>query len=669
MAISSPGVGSNLDVNSIVTQLMAVEQKPITKLNKDEASYQAKLSAYGNLSSALSSFQSAVRSLSSVSKFQGVTASPADATVLSASASSIATAGTYAINVSSLAQSQKLVALGQADTTSTIGTGTTTTLTFDLGTISGGTFDSLTGKYTGSSFTSSGSGTKTVTIDSSNNSLVGIKDAINNAKIGVSASIVNDGGTTPYRLVISSDSTGKANSVKLSVSGDASLTSLLAHDPSGTQNLAETVTAKNADFTVNGVAVSKSSNTVSDVIQGVTLNLLKTTTSSTNLVVARDTASVSASVNAFVKAYNELNKTFGDLTSYDSKTQKAGLLQGDSTARTIQTRIRSMFTTAISSSSGGYTTLSQIGVALQKDGTMSLDASKLQSAMDSNFNDIARLFAAVGKPTDSLVSYAGASSATKAGSYALAISQLATQGNAVGSSAVGTLTIAAGSNDTLSLSVDGVAATVTLAARTYTLSELTAEIQSKINGASAIASSGSAVSVTESGGVITIKSNRYGSASNVSGIAGNGAANLLGALPTSTVGKDVAGTIGGVAGVGSGQTLTGATGSNMEGLKLTVSGGATGTRGTVDYTLGYAYQLDKLIDTFVSTTGTIANRTDGINQTIKTIGSRRDALNTRLVSIEQRYRDQFTRLDTLISSMTKTSTFLTQQLANLPKIS
>lgn len=665
MAISSPGIGSNLDVNGIVTKLMSVEQQPVTLLNKKEASYQAKLSAYGGLQSAVSSFQSALQGLSDVTKFQSTKASPADSTVVTASSSSISTAGSYTIDVTTLAQSQKLVAAGQTSITAAIGGGGATTLTFDFGTVSGGAF--AAGAYTGAGFASNGAGIKTVTIDSSNNSLSGIKDAINNAKIGVTASIVNDGGASPYRLVLSSDTLGKSNSIKLSVSGDAALSGLLAHDPANDtgQSLSESVTAQNAVFSVNGVAISKTSNSVSDVIQGVTFNLLKAA-SSTTLSVSQDTASVTTSVNALATAYNSLNKTIADLTAYDPKTKVAGPLLGDSTVRTVQTQIRRMLSTPLAHPSGSFSSLGQIGVSFQKDGSLAVDSGKLQSAINTNFSDIAGLFATTGKASDSLVSYTGSTANTKPGTYALSVSQLASQGNALGTvdlSAAAPITITAGVDDALAMMVDGISVSVTLGAGTYTADALATEVQSKINGVSALSSAGGSVAVTLAGGMMSISSNRYGSASSVSGISGSSVAALLD-IPVSTAGVDVAGTLGGGSATGSGQILTGVNGG-ANGLRVTITGGVTDSRGAVSFNQGYAYQLNQLTTSLLSTTGAITSRTGGINASITDIGKRRDTLNTRLAAVEARYRAQFTKLDTTISGMTTTSNYLTQQLAAL----
>ncbi|MFZ1319199.1 MAG: flagellar filament capping protein FliD, partial [Candidatus Nitrotoga sp.] len=505
---------TNLDVNSIVNQLMTVERQPINKLNITEASFQTKLSAYGSIKGAVASFQTAMQNLGSAIKFTKLDAIPSDDTILSATASSIAVAGTYSLEVTSLAQAQKLVAAGQSSSTAAIGDGTPTTVTFDFGTINGGTLDSITKKYTGvTSFDSNGNGTKSITIDSSNNSLQGIRDAINAAKIGVTATIINDGSASPYRLALSSDNNGVSNSLKISVSGDTSVTNLLAHDPAATQNLSENVTATNANFKVNGVSVSKTSNSATDVIQGVTLNLKKITTTSTTVTVAHDNASVSNSVAGFVKAYNELAKTLKDISAYNPATKQAAILQGDSTVRSLQSQLRNALGSPVVGASGALTTLSQIGISFQKDGSLGLDTSKLNSAITNNVSDIASLFSAVGKGTDSLITFNSATSNTKAGSYAVNVTQIATQGNTVGNSAANT-TIT-DTNKELDVTVNGVSASITLNAGVYTAQALAAELQAKINGASSFNNAGITVAVTQNSGVLSVTSSSYGSKSSV----------------------------------------------------------------------------------------------------------------------------------------------------------
>ena len=658
MAISSAGIGSGLDVNGIISQLMALERQPLAVLSAKEAKYQAQLSAYGSLKGALSSFQSAVAALATPAKFSAATASLVDTTVATATASSAAVAGSYAVEVKTLAQAHKLKSASFAATSTTVGSGTLT--------IQFGKYE-LDGSFTLNPDKAAG----TVTINSSQSSLAGVRDAINAANVGVLASIINDGSGN--RLVVASKDTGVANALKITVADDdlantdnAGL-SQLAYDAStgGTTNLTQTVAAQNAAVVIDGITITKASNTLSDAIEGVTLNLLKANTpGTTTLTVARDTAGIQAAVQSFVKAYNDLSKTITDLTKYDAANKKASTLTGEATVRSVQTRLRTLFNTTLATAGGGLSSLPEIGITFQKDGTLKLDSTRLSAVLSDSTKDVSTLFAAVGKPTDSLVSFVGSTSNTKNGAYALTVSQLATQGKAIGGGAATLAPVVTGNNDTLSLTVDGVPASITLAAGTYSATSLAAELQSKINGVTALSSAGIRVAVTQSAGVMSITSDRYGSASSVVITGGTGEPDLFGAQ-TETAGVDVAGNVGAIAATGSGQTLTGA--GDSSGLALKVTGSATGARGSVSFARGYAYELDQMVGDMLDNDSLLDGRIDGINASIKDIGRRNEALSLRLEQIEKRYRAQFTALDAMVASMSKTSSFLQQQLANLPK--
>ena len=660
MAISSPGVGSKLDVNSIVTQLMGIESRPLAQLNTREISFQAKLSAFGSIRSALSQFQGAMSSLSFASRFEGATATSSDTAAVSASATARAPAGSYAVEVSALAQNQRLVATGQATTTTTIGTGT---LTFDFGTISGGSFDAQTGQYSGAAFASAGSGVRTVTIASGSGSLGGIRDAINAAGVGVTASIVNDGGASPFRLVLSSDRTGAANAMKITVDGDAALDSLLGQNPASTQNLVQTAAARNAELTINGVAVTKPTNLVSDALEGVTLTLSKTNVGSPATVsVTRDSGKAVAAAETFVKAYNDLDKTLEDLSAYNASTRTGAVLNGDPAVRSLQNQLRAVFSQPLGGTGSDLRSLSDIGMAFQRDGSLLLDATKMNRVMAANPGRIAGLFAPLGRSTDSLVEFVSARSGVSAGSYALDVTQLATRGTGNGTVPAG-LTITAGVNDTLDLTVDSTAFSVTLAAGTYaSASALAAQLQGRINGASALAAAGGGVEVSESAGQLTVASNTYGTASRVILSGGNGMAGLFGASPVRADGIDAAGMIDGVAATGSGQTLT-----SDAGLSVRVLGGALGARATIDYTVGYASQLSGFASAQLGAQGSVASRTEGISRSVSLISDQRTSMQRRLDDVEKRYRAQFGALDVLISNLSQTSEFLTQQLASLNK--
>ncbi|PKO46944.1 MAG: flagellar hook protein [Betaproteobacteria bacterium HGW-Betaproteobacteria-22] len=558
MALSSAGIGSGLDVNSIVSGLMAVERAPLNKVNTDKTAYQSKISAYGTLKSALSTFQTSVSALSDLAKFNAQTVTSSNTSALTATTNGKAALSNFDVTVSQLAKSQKLSMGGFANVSDVVGTGT---LTIAFGTFTPEVLD----PPTPSSFAPNAAKADiNITIDSTNNTLSGVRDAINAANGSVSASIINDGTTN--RLVITSKDTGEVNSLKITVADDdadnldASGLSRLAYDPTATagngRNLTQVQAAKNALLEIDGIAIVKSGNTISDAIEGLTLNLLSTSASAVSLGVATNQETIKKSVTEFVDAFNKLDTSLRNLTKFDETGKASGVLLGDSAARNITSQIRSVLSNGIANGSS-LNTLSQIGVSFQRDGKLALDSNKLSDAVNNNFSDIASLFAATGRATDPQISFVSSTSKTQAGTYAIEVSQL-----------------------------------------------------------------------------------------------GNDSVNAVG-------------TINGVSATGAGATLRGALNDASEGLKVNVAGGALGARGTISFSLGYAAQLDKVITGLLSDEGILATRTEGLNSTIKRLDQQADAINVRLAAIEARYRAQFTRLDTLLSSMSTTSSFLTQQIATI----
>lgn len=673
MGISSPGIGSNLPIDDIVSKLMMAESQPLTTLAKKEASYQAKLSGYGSLSGALSSFQNTMAILGRATTYQALKTNIGDDDIFSAAVTTKTVTGTYQIDVTKLAQAQTISSAGQTSRTATIGSGAATTISFQFGQITGGSLTN--GTYTGATFTQDADhATGTVTIDSSNNSLQGIRDAINAANIGVTATLISDGSSTPDHLILTSNETGEKSSMKISVSGDTALQSLLEYDPAGTQNLTQSSAAQNTQLTVNGVAITSATNTVEEAIQGVTLNVSKVGASS--LQISRDNDATKNAVNNFAKAYNDLTAALQQLTAYTPSTQAGqpgtgAALFGESSVRSIQDQVRQTLFSSLSGLSNSSITLPQIGLTFDKNGKLTVDSTKLDKALRTSPDDIAGLFATVGRPTDSLINFSSSSTATKAGSYDIAVTQLATQGTLTGDVDLnaGSITIAA--DTSLAVKIDGTSANVALTAGTYTAAQVASMLQSAINGSSTL--SGADISVTatiDSNGALKLVSNRYGSASNVSVQSGTGtpASTLFGSVTSGTDGVDVAGTIGGVAATGSGQVLTAAAGSDASGLKIEILGGALGNRGRVDFSQGYADRLNKLMDNFLGTDGLIAGFTKSINTSIESIDDQRDALNDRLATIEKNYRAQFTALDVTISNLQSTQSFLTQQLEQIANL-
>jgi flagellar hook-associated protein 2 len=664
--ISSPGIGSGLDTAGIVSKLMAIEATPLNQLTKKQDSYQTKITAYGQVQSNLSQFQSSVLSLSNINTLKTVTASSSDTSILSATTSSGALAGNYAITVNQLAQAQQLVSNGQSSSTAAVGAGASTTVTFDFGTISGTKTNSI--YNAGTTFTSNGVASKSFTIDSSNNTLSGIRDAINAASMGVTASIINDGSSSPYRLLLTNNQTGVANSMRISVSGDSAVSSLLTEDPTTTnQNFQETTAAQNANLTISGVAVTKPSNVISDAIAGVTMNLIKTNVGSpVNLNLTNNSSSLTTSITNLVSSYNTLNSSLKNLTNFDLTTRKGAELYGETTVTAIQRQIKNVILSALPAGSNAYTVLNNIGITFQKDGSLAVDNTKLNNAITNNYSAVANLFAANASATDALVQFTSSTSDTKPGSYPVNVSTMPSQGRLIAGSTPSSLVIGP-SNSTLSVTLNGINSTIQLTNATYSsATDLAGSIQAQINGTSAFTNIGASISVTVDGtGKLNFTSNRYGGASAVA-LSGSASSTLLGGtLGTSTTGVDMVASLNGASALSSGQYILGPLNTPQSGLKIQVIGGTTGPRGTVTYTKGVAYQLNQLINSFSGANGLMTTRTDGLNTTIKQIETQKTQMQSHLAVLQKQYQSIYTSLDSTMATLNSTSTYLTGQLSSI----
>jgi len=360
-AISSMGIGSGLDINQLVTDLVAAEREPAeNRLDLRQAEYEAKLSGYGALKSALDGFQSSLEGLTSRSSLLDRSATTSDSAVFTASADADAVSGSYDIEVLSTAEAHKLKSTGFADSDTAVGEGT-------LSLTSGGESFELT-------------------IDSSNNTLAGIRDAINSAadNPGVTASImqVDDGlGGTESKLILTADNPGTDN--EITVGGTLA----------GTLGMEEMVAASDAQIRVDGELATRSSNTIDDVIQGVTLELKADSGGTTEtLSIAQDTGGAKQAIGAFVDNYNALIATIGELSKYDAESGEAGILLGDATLRGLQSQLRQGISNPVEDA-GDFSTLVEIGITTNRDGTLSLDSGKLDDALAQDAEGVADLFA------------------------------------------------------------------------------------------------------------------------------------------------------------------------------------------------------------------------------------------------------------------------------------
>lgn len=420
MAISSLGAGSGLDLSGILNNLMSLEQQPLVKLQTQEASYQSRISALGSLKGALSSLQTAAANLLPASgqtiaeKYTTYSASVADSAIASASASKGAVAGTYSLEVSKLAQNQRL-------TTATPGAPPTSPYTNADTAIGEGTLTIKFGELKSGAYTPDATRELNITIDSTNNTLGGLRDAINAKNGGVTATIVK--GTAGAQLVLTAKDSGNKNVMQIEapdVGGLPSPLASFAFDPvtttgGFTQDAAQGgMAAQDAEFKLNGIAATNSTNSISGVLDGVTLTLSKVTEADkpTRVTVGTNTTSqLTTALTALVKGFNDANKTVSELGAYNAETKKAGPLQGQAIVRTAQSQIRNLVFSTTAGGSSSIQRLSDIGVSIDKTGTLTLDNAKLSKALAADYEGVTKLVEKVGNAfktgLDSLTSSTG----------------------------------------------------------------------------------------------------------------------------------------------------------------------------------------------------------------------------------------------------------------------
>lgn len=371
MAITAAGVGSGIDVESIVSQLMALERQPLYNLQSKESTVKAQISAFGSLKSVISSFQDAMGNLGTEDKFKVFSSTSSDEAVLTATSDSTAAAGSYSLDIQRLAQNHKLGSDPIA-----------------AGTTFGGTAgDSLTLTVNGNAST----------IDlSSAQDLEAIRDAINSAgdNPGVTATIIN-AQTGDQHLVLTADESGYDQRVELSYGGSINATtfnfSTLNQDELGNTLTDPTMTKLDASFTIDGISITSASNEVGNVVDGLSLNLKGIGTAS--LTVDRDTAAIKQSAQDFVDAYNAVISKISDL--------KSGSLGNDSSLRGIVSQMHSILNTAATGLSGSYSNLSELGIRTNgKTGKLELDSATFTTALNTDFASVSQVF------TDATTGYA-----------------------------------------------------------------------------------------------------------------------------------------------------------------------------------------------------------------------------------------------------------------------
>ena len=652
-------INPRIDVGALVDSLIEVERAPVRTLEGQVTKLQSKVTAYQSLNTKLSALSDKVsimlygdseaplitpysyadRLSESIFAKCGVTSS--DESAISATVSSAKMEGSYSVTVSSLAQAQTTASAGFADTTVTAtGTGTLT--------ITSGSNDPVV-----------------ITINNSNSTLNGIANAINNAHAGVTATIINDGSSTPYRLLITSDETGTANAFTLT------------DNLSGGQALAfsQTQAASDAQFLINGASITKSSNVVDDVISGVSFTLRDLAASPVTLRVERDVDSIVSSVKEFVTAFNAVNTFISGQFSYNAATKSAGVLAGDSTLRSVQSSLQNQLIQSVQNQFTNLGVTGQIGLDFNRDGSLGLDETEFRDALAENFTAVAALFLGDGTPrggvtpSDSRVLYNSKTAATQAGTYDVEITALAERATAIGNQIVTALS----ADESLTITYGSATAIVSLLQ-----DDTISMVLDKIN--SAFSAQGMAVTASNDGtDKIKIATNNYGSAETITVVSDtfdSDGSTGFGLVPVIGSGVDIAGTIGLNAATGSGLMLTGASGQPEEGLSLSISQTTTGSYGNVSIASetegvegdSVLYNLFSALDGITDPlSGPITNAKSGLSKNIANLTDQIGNYEARLEVRAAMLTMQFSQADEALRMMSVTQSSLSSQLSSLLK--
>ncbi len=653
--INQLGSGSGIDTQNIVDQLVELERLPEDRrLDRREERIEAQISGLGLLRSAVDDLESAMTPLANADTFDAKQASISDTSLMAVnSLSPEAVPGNYRIKVEQVAQSQSLASGTYASLDSAVGEGS---LTIRFGDWASDL----------STFTADADATgATIEIDQSNNSLSGLRDAINDADIGVQASIVGQEGS--YQLLLTGP-TGATRELEITATEGASPGLANFDFNETTQNFTQQQEGLDAIVRVNGLQVTRNSNVITDVIEGVEFELFNSSaTEEISINVTEDRSLAEDAIRDFVEAYNTFYTETNRLISRDEGEDGKGSLSNDPLAGNMLRTIRSMIGSAMPGIDSDFNSLATIGIRTKIDGTLEIadegEATDFDAAISNNFEQVRNLFVPNTESSDSRINVTAFGSRTQPGSYAVEITQEATKGflNA-DPVAVAFPLDTTGKDYSFALKVDGKqSATIALPdGKTYASgAELAEDFQTLINADSTLKDGFAKVNVTfnTGTGALEFQSDSYGAASNVEFTqVGVDMADLGVAVGAGTAGQDVAGTVDGETAFGFGNVLRPAIGSPAEGLSMTIAPGAT--TGTVGFSRGLGGMLTGIVDSYVRNSGLISQRETNLKEDKSDIADAREALDRRSEAFRARQEAQFRAMEQIVRSLNSTGDFL-----------
>jgi flagellar hook-associated protein 2 len=660
--ISALGTGSGIDSNKLADQLTeASKMVQAQRLTSKKTLLETQISDYGLLRSSLSKLETAAAALGSADTFNAKALSLPDTKLLSITKlDAKATAGSYQLKVEQIAQAQSLSSGTYASVNSPVGKGT---LTIRLGDWNAGLTD-----FTVDSTKTGG----TITIDDTNNSLTGLRDAINKENLGVTASIVSDGGS--FKLLLTAK-TGAKNEIEITAAEDGGSPGLANFNfNETTRNLTQQQQGLDAQVRINGLLVNRESNHITDVVEGMEFDLFASSPTETiNVIISEDKSIAEQTIRDFVTAYNTFRTEVESLVGFDTEEKEYGSLHRDPLAKNLMQSLRNTLTGSVPGITGIFSTLSELGIRTELDGSLKIieveGNTGFRAAIDNNFERVRDLFVPKTSSSASDIDVTKFSARSQPGTYEVVITQQPSKGQLTAANIVSAFPIdTTGKDYSFTVKLNGVAsASISLpTGKSYANgAELAADLQSLINLDSNIKAAKATVAVSFDGSKLSFLSDSYGASSNVEfSVVGADMADLGISVGAGTAGTDVAGTIDGVAAFGVGNILLPALGSKAEGLSLSIQPGATS--GSITFTRGFAGTLSSLVNEFLKTSGLIKEREDTINKDIERVEDDEQALNRRSEAYRARLMAQFQAMESIVRSLNSTGDFLDGIVDRLP---
>lgn len=659
--ISALGIGSGIDINKLADQLTeASKSVQAEKLTSKKTLLETQISDFGLLRSSLSKLEAAAAALGSADTFNAKSLSIPDTNLIAITKlDAKAVAGSYQLKVEQVAQAQSLSSGTFSSTTAPIGKGT---LVLRLG-----EWNSALDDFT---VDSSKKGA-TITIDDSNNSLTGLRDAINKENIGVTASIVSDGGS--YKLLLTSKS-GAKNEIEITATEDAGSPGLASFNfNESSRSMVQEQEGLDAKVRINGLLVNRESNNITDVIDGLEFDIFGASlTETVSITVKEDKSTAETTIRDFVTAYNTFKTEVEKLIGFDTEAKEYGSLHRDPLAKNLLQGVRNVLSAGVPGLTSDFSSLSTIGIRTKIDGSLEIIENKtdtdFRAAIDKHFEAVRDIFVPKTSSTAPDIAVTKYSANSQPGTYDVVITQQPSKGKLEADPVASFPIDTTGKDYSFTFSLDGTSSSsISLpAGKTYaTGQELASEIQSLINLDSKFKDARTSVGVTFDGNKLVFQSDAYGAASKV-GFSAVGAdmADLGISVATGTSGTDVAGTVDGVAAFGFGNVLLPGIGSKAEGLSMTIQPGATG--GKITFTRGFAGTLTSLVNEYLKSSGVIKEREATIDKDIKKVGTDEEALTRRSDAYRARLMAQFTAMESIVRSLNSTGSFLDGLVDRLP---